>query len=427
MSAETRPDAPSVATTPERTASLWHDRRFRSFWAGQTISQLGDRISELALPLIAVVALDASAAQVAWLTALAWLPNLLAFGLGAWVDDRRHKRRLMVIADLVRAVLLISLPVAYVLGSVTLVQLYAVALLAGSAGVLFNTAYSPFFAHLVPPASYVDANARLSGSRSASYVVGPALGGLLVQLLTAPVAIAFDALSFVASALLVGRVHVDEPAPLRRDEQLSLATRAREGLVFIWGSPILRAALGCATTLNLFTFLSAGGLTVLFASRQLGLPSAVIGLAFGVGAIGALVGAVIAPRLSRRIGVGHSIVVGAVLFPAPIALAACATGPLWLRAVTLAVSEFGSGLGVMLFDVNLNSLQTATIPDGLRSRVAGAFSTVNYGVRPFGALAGGALATAAGLRCTLLVAAVGGVLSVLWLLPSPIPRVRALS
>jgi MFS family permease len=164
----------------------------------------------------------------------------------------------------------------------------------------------------------------------------------------------------------------------------------------------------------------------LYASRSLELASGLIGLAFGVGAVGGLLGALLAPTVSRRIGVGHTIVIGAILFPAPIALAALAGGPVWARLGALAAAELLSSVGVMLFDVPLNSLQTSVIPDGLRSRVAGAFTAVNYGVRPLGAVVGGALGTSLGLRPTLLIAAAGGTLSFLWLLPSPIPGYRSL-
>ncbi|MFF4901835.1 MFS transporter [Streptomyces sp. NPDC001068] len=406
--------------------SLWRDRPFRRFWAGQSISQFGDRITELALPLTAVGALHASASQVALLTALIWTPNLLALVLGAWVDHCVHKRRLMVLADLVRAAALLSLPASYLLGAVTLGQLYVVALLTGAAGLLFNTAYPPFFAHLVPRSSYVDANSKLSAGRSASYVAGPAIGGALVQALTAPVAVAVDALTFMASAALVGRVSIGEPPVAHDQAAASLLRRIREGLGFVTRHPVLRASLGCAATVNFFTFVAGSGLIVLFASRNLGLTAGAIGFAFGIGASGSLVGAVVAPKFSRRLGVGRSIVVGAVLFPAPIAVAAAAGGPLWARAGALAVAEFLSGVGVMLFDVNLNSLQANVIPDGMRSRVAGAYSTINYGLRPVGAVLGGFLATLIGLRATLLIGAVGGALSPLWLLPSPIPRIRSL-
>lgn len=406
--------------------SLWRDRRFVRFWCGQSVSQFGDRISELALPLLAVGALHASANQVALLTALVWTPNLLGLFLGAWVDHRPAKRRLMVSADLIRAAVLLSLPVAYALDTVTLGQLYTVALLTGTAAVVFNTAYSSFFAHLVPAESYVEANSKLSASRSASFIAGPAIGGGLVQALSAPVAVIADALSFMASAILVGGTRVDEPAVATASAGPSLLRRAREGLAFVLREPVMRAGLLCATTVNFFTFLSGTGLLVLFADRVLQLSPGAIGLAFGVGATGGLLGAVAAPAISRRIGVGRSIVVGAVLFPAPLALAAAATGPAWARLGFLGAAEFLSAFGVMLFDVNLNSLQASVVPDGLRSRVAGAYSTVNYGIRPLGALIGGELATLAGLRVTLTVAAVGGAMSALWLMASPIPGIRVL-
>ncbi|WP_051817369.1 MFS transporter [Kitasatospora sp. NRRL B-11411] len=419
------------------TSPLRGHRAFRRFWAGQAVSQFGDRVSELALPLIAVGALDASTAQVAGLTAALWAPNLAAVFLGAWVDGRPDQRRLLVLADLVRAAALATLPVAALFGAVTLGQLYAVAVVTGAAGVLFGNAYAPFFARLVPRSAYLAANSRLSGTRSAAQLAGPALGGALVQALTAPVAVLADAVSFLVSALLVGGVRTDRPptdqpdradGPDRPDRpdgpDGAVLRRAREGLGFVLRHPYLRASLGCCTTVNFFTFLGYG-LTVLFAGRELGLSAGRIGLAFGLGATGGLLGALGAPALSRRIGAGRTIVLGAVLFPAPIALLTVAGGPVWARTGVLAAAEFLSGLGVMLFDVPLNAVQAAVVPDRLRSRVFGAFATVNYGVRPLGALLGGLLGTVLGLRPALLVAALGGSLAVLWLLPSPVPRVRA--
>ncbi|SHM84526.1 MFS transporter [Actinacidiphila paucisporea] len=415
----------SGATPPGTPLPLWRDRQFIRFWSAQTVSQFGDRVTELALPLIAVTALHASANEVAWLTALSWTPNLTAIVLGAWVDQRPRKRRLMVAADLARGLVLLSLPATYLAGAVTLGQLYAVALLTGTAAVLFNTSYSAFFAHLVPRTSYVDANSKLSTSRSASFVAGPAIGGALVQALGASVAVAADAASFLASAFLIGRIRTDEPPP--SEAQPSVLRRAREGMAFVVRHPVLRATLGCAATVNFFTFISGTGLLVLFATRVLRLTAGGIGLALGVGASGALLGAVIAPRMSRRWGVGPSIAVGAVLFPASTAVAALAGGPLWVRGGALALAEFLAGIGVMFFDINLNSLQTSVIHDGIRSRVSGAYSTVNYGVRPIGATVGGVLATTVGLRPTLLLAAAGGTLSVLWLVFSPVLGIRTLA
>ena len=419
----------TTAVAVEAPAPLLRDRRFLRFWTGQTVSQFGDRISELALPLTAVGVLHASTAEVALLTALIWTPNLGAILLGAWVERRRNKRRLLVLANLLSALALSSLPIAHLFGSVTIGQLYAVAVTVGAAGVLFSTSYSPFFANLVPRSSYIDANSKLSTTLSASYIVGPAVGGLLVAALTAPVAVSADALSFLAAALLIGGITVHEPDPLgqqaQKAEQAPILTRAAQGIRLVARDPILRAGLGCSTTVNFFTFV-ANGLIVLFASRTLGLSAGLIGLALGLGATGSLLGALTAPRLSRLLGVGRTIALGAVLFPAPIAIAAVAAGPLWLRAGALAAAEFVAGVGVMLFDINLNSLQTSVIPDGMRSRVSGAYSTVNYGSRPLGALTGGLLGTVLGVRTALLLAAVGGALSVLWLLASPVPGIRTL-
>lgn len=416
-----------MTATPAATRPLWRERGFRSFWAAQTVSLLGDQVTGLAIPLIAVTTLHASAWQVSWLTALVWTPNLLALLLGSWIDRRTRTRRLMVYADLLRAAVLLTLPAAHLLGGVTLPQLYAAAALTGAGGVLFNTAYPPFFAHLVPPGAYLDANSKLSTSRSAAAVAGPALGGALVQALTAPFAVLADALSFIGSALLIGRVDVDEPAVHPDPASVPMRTRARDGVRFLAGHPYLRAGLGCATTINFFTFLAGSGLIVLFATRVLRLTPALIGLALGVGATGALLGALIAPALAAKIGVGRCIAVGAVLFPAPLAITAAAAGPLWARTVTMGLAEFLSGVGVMLFDVNLNALNATLTPDGMRSRSAGAYSTINYGVRPVASLAGGALASSLGLRATLLIGAVGGASSLLWLLRSPIPATRTLN
>ncbi|MCO1596936.1 MFS transporter [Micromonospora sp. RHAY321] len=403
--------------------ALHRDSRFRTFWIGQTISQFGDRISELALPLIAVSLLAATPAQVSVLTALIWLPNLLGLFLGAWVDQRTHKRRLLIIADLVRAAVLLSLPVAYLLGAVTLTQLYLVALLTGAGAVLFAMAHQAFFVALVPRSAYVDATSKLSMSRAVSFVAGPAVGGGLVQALTAPVAVVVDAVSFLGSALLIGRIPVTEtPPPPRQSSTLGLV---RDGLVLVLRHPVLRAALGCTSTVNFFTFISTA-LLVLYASRDLGLSAGAIGIAFGAGAVGGLAGAALAPRVSRAIGLGRTAMIGVVLFPAPLALAALVSGPTWAKVGMLAAIELVSSVGVMLMDVNLNALITAVTPDEARGRRAGAYSAVNYGIRPLGALVGGALGTTIGVRPTLVVAGLGGVLAVLWLLASPVRHIRTL-
>ena len=189
--------------------------------------------------------------------------------------------------------------------------------------------------------------------------------------------------------------------------------------------PYLRASLGCATTVNFFNLIGSA-LLILYASRNLELSPGIIGLAFGIGASGGLLGALAAAPLTRLIGAGRLIAVGAVVFPAAIAIAALASGPIWLRATALAGAEFVGAFAVMCFDIPLNALQAAVIHDRMRSRVAGAFSSINYGVRPLGAVVGGLLGTWLGVRETLLISSAGGLLAVLWLIRSPIIHVRGL-
>jgi MFS family permease len=408
----------------EEKRPLWRDRRFATYWAGQGVSQFGDRVSELALPLIAVTALHADATTVGLLTAAVWAPNLVSLFIGTWVDHQARKRRLLITADLVRALTVASLPLAHFLGVVTLSQLFVVALVAGLGQVLYQTSYQSFFVRLVRKDQYVEANSLLSATRSASFVAGPAVAGGLIQALTAPVAVLVDAVSFALSALMISRVRVTEP-PIDTSSEPGLWRRARDGMALVVRHPYLRWSLACVTTLNLFSFVAAA-LLILFASRHLHLSAGVIGLTFGVGAVGGLVGTFAAGRLSRWIGVGPTIAIGVVLFSAPIALIPLAGGPVLVRAGVLSIVEFWSGVGVMCLDIPLNALQAAVTPDGVRSRVVGAFATVNYGIRPFGAILGGILGSTIGIAPTMVLAAVGGSLAVLWLLPSPIITTRTI-
>jgi MFS family permease len=403
--------------------SLWRDRRFRAFWSAQGVSEFGDRITELALPLIAVTMLDASPSQVGFLTAAVWGPNLVSLFIGTWVDQRRNKKPLMIAADLSRTVLLLTLPVAYWLGVLTLGQLYVIAILTGIAGVVFGTAYAAFFVRLVGRDQFLEANSKLSSTRSISFMGGPAIGGLLMQWLTAPVAIVVDAFSFVFSAVRISRLDV---TPGDADDTSEpLLVRAKAGMRYLLKHPYLRRSLACSTTINFFNLIGMA-LLVLFASRDLGLSAGTIGLAFGIGSTGGFLGAVSAAPLSRIFGAGRVIAAGAVVFPGAMAFVLLAQGPHWVRAAALAAGMFVATFAVMCFDIPNNSMQAAVTHDHMRSRVSGAFSSINYGIRPLGAIVGGFLGTWIGVRETLLVSAAGGLLSVLWLIGSPNLRTREL-
>ncbi len=379
----------------------------------------GDQVSSVAIPLAAVLVLHADAAQMGFLTALVWLPSLL-FGLhaGAWVDRHGHRRATMIVADLGRFGLLASIPVCYALGVLTLPQLYAVAFGAGLLSVLFNVSDATLFVTLVPPAQYVDGNSLIYASRALAFVGGPSVGGLLVQWLTAPFAIAADALSFLGSAFLLGRIRPAEPPPARGGNG-SVTAGAR----FIARSPIVRASLCAVATINFFNLMFLA-LFLLYAVRTLHIGPGVIGLVLGAGAIGGLLGAAVTKRVATAIGVGWAYVAGCALFTAPLLLVPLAGGPQLLVLGLLFLAEFGSGFGIMVLDISVGSIFAAVIPDDLRSRVTGAFQAVNYGTRPIGALVGGVLGTLIGLRPTLWLAAGGAMLGVLWLFPSPLPHFR---
>jgi MFS family permease len=398
---------------------------FLRLWASVSVSVFGDQISALAIPLAAVLMLHASAMEMGLLTALFWLPHLVfSLPVGVWVDARPVKRRVMIVADVGRAALLASIPLAAAFDALSLEQLYVVVFLVGSCAVFFDLSYSSFFTATVPREQVLAANGRLSTSRAVAYVAGPSLAGVLVQVLTAPLAILADAVSFVASALFLRGARVDEP--FQESRGVSPLTRLKEGFGILVHHPLLRGSVGCASTVNFFTFMIAA-VYVLYASSTLGLSAGVIGITLGVGAVGALVGAVAAPRIGRRIGLGPTIVLGCVLFSAPLVVLPFAAGSTLEKAAILSAIEFVSGFGVMLFDTNSNSMTALAVPQRLRARIAGASRVFNYGTRPFGALAGGVLAGAIGMRPMLLLAAIGAVSSVIWLLASPIAGTRELA
>ena len=397
---------------------------FLKLWAGQTISVFGDAVTMLALPLVAVLTLDASAAQMGLLTAAGLAPHLvLSLFAGVWIDRRSRRRRFLVLADLGRAAFLASVPAAAVFGAVSLEQLFVVTFLVGALTVLFDVSYSSLFVLIVPTRDVVEANSKLSISRSASYMGGPPLAGALVELLTAPFALAADAVSFLVSAVFIGRIRVEE-RPLE-PESAGVRQQLTHGARFLFGHPLLRPALLCTATCNFFNF-AFHAIFVLYATDELGVSPGLLGAVLGAGAVGAAIGAVVAPAVQRRIGIGRTYLAGAILFPLPLLLIPAAGGPLWLIAALLFASEFVAGLGVMLFDVSGNSLQLVLTPQRIRARTVGTHRTINYGVRPLGALLGGFLGSAIGLRPTLWFATAAALLGVAWLLFSPVPGIREL-
>ena len=399
---------------------LRDSRNFRRLWIGQTVSLFGDQVTLIALPYAAVLQLGAGPAQMGYLTTAALVPNLLfSLHAGALVDRLGRRREAMLVADAARAVLLLSIPIAYATGHLGYIQLYVVAFLLGSASVLFSVAYGALFALTVERDEYVAASSLLNGSRAGSFVAGPSVGGLLVQAIRAPWALLVDAVTFVWSAVFLARMTLEEP-PGDPDGGGVLV-----GARWLFGSPLMRPYLAAVTTINYFNFLFFA-LFILFATRSLHVHPGVLGFVLGAGAVGGLLGSVVTARITRRIGVGPTFALGCILFPAPLLLVPAAAGPRWLVLGMLFGSEFGSGFGVMLLDIAGAAISAAFIPTRLRARVSGAFTVVNYGVRPIGTMTGGLLGASLGLRPTLWLATAGACAGVLWLLPSSLLKLREL-
>jgi len=324
----------------------------------------------------------------------------------------------MIATDIGRGLLIATVPIAYAFGHLTWAQLYVVAFLSGTLSVFFFVAYGAFFQVVVEREDYVTANSLIHGSRAFSFLAGTSLGGILVQVLRGPYALALDAVSYAWSAFFLGRIDAEEPPGVPHDSGGLMS-----GVRWIRDNAIIRAELLGVATLNLFNFMFFA-LFLLYATRYLEVSPATLGIVLGAASIGTLSGSFVTARISRRIGVGPTFIIGCFLFPAPLILVPAAGGPHWLILTLLFVSEFLSGVGLMLLDIMAGTITAGTVPTALRSRVSGAFMVVNYGVRPLGTTLGGILGTLIGVRETLWIATVGALLGLLWLIPSPIPHLR---
>ncbi|MCM0675802.1 MFS transporter [Micromonospora phytophila] len=403
-----------------RGRSLLRGRNFALLLSGQTVAELGTRISGVAVPLLAADTLDASVFQVSLLTFLAWLPYLL-FSLPAGIlADRVDQRRLMIACDLGRAALLLSVPLVALAGRLTLVFLYAVVGLCGVLTVLFTVAYKSMLPRLVPAARLVDANAKLTISQDSAELVGPTIGGLLVGLAGAAKTFLATGVAFLVSAVTLLLVR-DVPTAPAAPERVRLRLEMTEGLSFIRRQPILRSILACTTTSNFFV-MASGSIEVVFLLQELHAAPAVVGLVFSVSAVGGLLVGAFADRLTARVGSARVIWV-AMATPGPLYLLMPLARPGW------GVLLYGVGLAAfsanaVLFNVAAMTYRQRITPPALLGRVNAAFLWVCFGVIPLGALFGGALGTQLGLRPALWICVLGTWSAALFVVCSPLRRMR---
>ncbi|MEU4234190.1 MFS transporter [Nonomuraea sp. NPDC026600] len=410
-------DPPSA---PDR-APLRNQRDYRLLWTARTISITGSEVSKLAVPLTAVTLLAASPMEMGLLTAAATLPALL-LGLqsGAIADRLSRHRPLMIACELVSCAAALTVPLAWLLGVLNAFWLIVVALVIGSAGVLFKAANFPHVAAVVSPEQRTEAMAGFHASYSVASVGGPGLAGLLVQLLTAPLAVLAEALSFLASALLLRSIRTpeqNEPAPSR-----GMWRDVTEGLRAGITHPVLRALLGAGVTINFFA-MAYTAVYMLYMVNTLGIPRGLIGALIALGGVGGLLGAWITTRAAKRYGENRVLLVSVLFFPIEILAVGLLNGPLWWKLTLLTLTGTITGGVVVAFATCMGAIVLRETAPELRGRVNATLTFAVQGVMALGSLAGGALAEFAGLRPVIIVSAAGIALSTIWIWTSPLrPR-----
>jgi MFS family permease len=406
-----------------RAARLWRHRDFLRLWGGQTVSQVGSQITLLALPLTAVLTLNATPGQMGRLFALQNAAYLLV-GLpaGVWVD-RLPRRPLLIASDGARAVLLGSIPVAALSGRLQIAQLYVVGFLVGIGTLVFDVAYQAYLPTLIQRAQLLEGNGKLEASAAVARIAGPGLAGSLVQLITAPLTLLADALSFVVSVLSILTIRTREDrSPIAQDQPLVGAIRA--GLRLLCGHPLLRPlALSHALTNLGGSIIEA--VVVLYVTRTLRVGSGLLGLIVASGSVGALLGALLAARASARFGLGRIFMGKVILVSAGSLLIPAVSGTAAVTVPVLIAAWLLSGCGESLYRVNNLSLRQSIVPDQLQGRVNASILFITRGVIPIGNLIGGALGGRVGLRATLLVGAVVIGAALVAIVCSPLRALRA--
>ncbi|MDQ0771879.1 MFS family permease [Streptomyces aurantiacus] len=411
-------------------SSLWRDSDFRRLWLGQTASQLGEHTGLVVVPLLAVLTLDADATQLGVLRAVGQAPILLlSLFVGAWVD-RWRTRTVMVLTDAGRTLALGAAAVAGLFGLLGLPALFVIAFTVGALSVFFDVAYQTSLVRLVHRDQLVRGNSALEGSRSAAQIGGPALGGALVSLLSAPIAVASSALFFALSFLSIRRIRRTEstskrpehPEHQEHQERPSWVwRRIHEGLRFVVGDPALRAVCLASAA---FQFFFAAVMTVylLFLPRELHLSGTTVGLALAATGPGALLGSVLAARLPHRFGYGPVLVAAAALGDGVFLCVPALHGSSAVTVAALLAVGFVFGAGGQLVNVAVMAVRQTVTPDGLQGRVAATITFVGMGLSPLGSLLGGFLAEEWGVRTGLLVTAAGMMLSPVLMALSPLAR-----
>ena len=416
-----------TAAPDPRSRSLFRHPDFVKLWSAETISQFGTQVTLLALPIIAATTLNVTPFEFGLLSTIEFLPFiLLSLPAGVWVD-RLRRRPILIAGDLIRAAALVSIPIAFALNALTIWQLYIVGFINGCATVFFDVAYQSYLPSLVDRDKIVDGNAKLETSRSAAQITGPGVAGVIIGAVTAPFAIAVDALSFIGSALFMFAIRRHESAPEPRlneyGERPSMRSEISEGLRYVGGHRLLRSIAATTGLSNFFTNILYA-ILILYLVRELSVTPQLLGLAFSLGAVGFLVGALIANRLATRFGVGPTIVL-AVMVSGPAELLIPLASP-DLAVPLVAASVFLGGIGNVVYNINQVSLRQAITPERMQGRMNATMRFIVWGTIPIGSIVGGTLGGLIGLHETIWIGAIGGVFVFLPVFFSPVRRLRTI-
>jgi MFS family permease len=398
-------------------------RGFRPFYAASTVSMLGDRITEVALPLTALTVLGASPMQVALLSVATWTPAVASVFIGAWIDRLATKRPVLIGCDLGRAGLLALIPILHLAGVLHLSTLYVIAFCVGTMGIAFGAASPGFFVTLVAPKDYVRANSMIGGSNAVAFVVGPAAAGWLVALLSAPGSFAVDAGSFLVSALFLARSRSHFRPVTPSVERAPLLAEIKEALKVLVRHRYLRPVMLTASAMNLANT-AIMSILIVYLSDALGFDSVRIGIVLGLAGVGGVCGAVLANRIAARFGMGRAICAGAIGFNLPFGALFWIREPGQVNLLVLGLLGASAMFCVVLFDALDNSFLLAAMDDANRGKLTGGFTTINYGARPLGGLLGGVLASTLGMPTAFGLCALGGTLLAALVIFSPVRKIR---
>ena len=391
---------------------------FRSLWLSQTVSQLGSAITRFALPIVAIITLEATPAQMGLLRGLEFVP-FLALGLiaGAWAD-RFVRRPILILTDLGRFILLSSVPVMSVLGYLSIEYLYFIGLSTGILNVFFDVSCQSFLPSLVRRDQLMEGNNLLSISESAANLVGPGIAGCLVKLVAAQEAIAFDALSFLTSAVLLGLIRTPEKIQISTG-RTNIWSEIGEGLRYLWKNQLLRAIALSTSTYNLFYNISMS-VYIIHVTRNLGIEPNVLGILLAIGGLGTLLGSFTVQRITNTIGIGATLIgatliggIGAIFIPLSSSFEAFA-------APMLVIAGFLEGLCDVIYNINEATLRQSLMPLSLQGRTNASLRWLYWGIFPIGSLLGGMMGETIGVRNTLWIGASGTLLATAWVFFSPI-------